>query len=326
MAQKKQKKQQEQKKTVFEIGILARVTWNLHSLNNEGTLGNVTEPRVVVLADGTKTDGVSGEMLKHIHAFWCWVEQFQQGNLCSACKILDPRRADRDRQQQPGSWRGQNNELYEKAVQQCVLCDLHGFLVQKPPISRSSTAEFGWAVALRTQSHRDIHTHARHFMGERGQPAAPEEPERREGEPHAQMLYHRPTRSGVYALVTLYQPWRIGLNEVNYTYAVNNGEQFARYQLGLRAYENLFKRPDGAMTSTRLPHVEAIEGIVLVATRPVPVPLPSPIRDDYVQRAEELASLQDIEAKPFSDLVSLAKVLRELRSYVPFRLQRAQGR
>jgi hypothetical protein len=49
---------------VFEIAILARVKWNLHSLNNEGTIGNVTEPRTIALWDGTKTDGVSGEMMK----------------------------------------------------------------------------------------------------------------------------------------------------------------------------------------------------------------------------------------------------------------------
>jgi CRISPR-associated protein Cst2 len=48
----------------------------------------------------------------------------------------------------------------------------------------------------------------------------------------AQMLYHRPTRSGVYALVTLFQPWRIGLNEVNYTYALDSNERTRRYQAG----------------------------------------------------------------------------------------------
>ncbi|MBO9327173.1 MAG: hypothetical protein J7463_17985, partial [Roseiflexus sp.] len=53
--------------SVFEVAILARVTWDLHSLNNEGTIGNVTEPRTIVLWNGARTDGISGEMMKHIH-------------------------------------------------------------------------------------------------------------------------------------------------------------------------------------------------------------------------------------------------------------------
>jgi CRISPR-associated protein Cst2 len=60
---------------VFEIAIVGRATWNLHSLNNEGTIGNVTEPRTVTLWNGDKVDGVSGEMMKHIHAFWTWLRR-----------------------------------------------------------------------------------------------------------------------------------------------------------------------------------------------------------------------------------------------------------
>ena len=57
---------------IYDLAIVGRATWDLHSLNNEGSIGNVTEPRTVMLADGTKSDGVSGEMLKHAHvsAFW----------------------------------------------------------------------------------------------------------------------------------------------------------------------------------------------------------------------------------------------------------------
>ena len=57
---------------IYEIAILGRIIWDLHSLNNEGTVGNVTEPRTLILADGRQTDGISGEMLKHIHAEYIW--------------------------------------------------------------------------------------------------------------------------------------------------------------------------------------------------------------------------------------------------------------
>ncbi|MDW8030191.1 MAG: hypothetical protein RMK94_17570, partial [Armatimonadota bacterium] len=170
---------------------------------------------------------------------------------------------------------------------------------------------FGWIVGVREQFHRDLHVHARHAIGERA-PVRQEteeieteevegeqqeqQQEAREREVAAQMLYHRPTRSGVYAFVTLFQAWRIGLNEVNYTYVLRDSEGEAtaepkenvgtpeacppskdsrkkRYELVLTAYEWTFKRPDGAMTTTRLPHIEGIEGLVLVAEDAVPVPL-----------------------------------------------------
>jgi CRISPR-associated protein Cst2 len=115
---------------VFEIAILARVKWNLHSLNNEGTIGNVTEPRTIVLWDGTKTDGVSGEMMKHIHAYWTWLQAKKENpSLCSACQSFQPQRADAARQ---GLNQKDNAQAMSSAIERCILCDLHGFLVQRP--------------------------------------------------------------------------------------------------------------------------------------------------------------------------------------------------
>jgi len=300
---------------VFEIAILAQVKWNLHSLNNEGTIGNVTEPRTIVLWDGTKTDGVSGEMMKHIHAYWTWL-QAKTGEdipLCPACQSFQPQRADAAPQ---GLDENEANAM-TTAIERCVLCDLHGFLVQRPTIHRQSVVEFGWIVGLPGKVHRDIHVHARHAIAQRGVSAAAESGET---EVAAQMLYHRPTRSGVYALVTLFQPWRIGLNEVNYTYALDDNERARRYKLALTAYEWTLKRPDGAMTSTRFPHIEGIEGIVLISRQAVPVPMLSPLRDDYQEKLRLLAEKQGIEAKEFKDLDELLGILSELRSNTPFRM------
>ncbi len=58
--------------TIYEISLVGRIRIDAHSLNNEGTVGNVTEPRTIILANGEKTDGISGEMLKHIHAEALW--------------------------------------------------------------------------------------------------------------------------------------------------------------------------------------------------------------------------------------------------------------
>jgi len=324
---------------VFEIAIVGRVTWNLHSLNNEGTIGNVTEPRTVVLWDGTKTDGVSGEMMKHIHAFWTWL-QARQDNLplCKACEEFKPERANADRRLRSEHWRevmGKSNSerpklVVAKAIEQCVLCDLQGFVIAPraeeserqegrkqdkfPAVHRTSVIEFGWVVGIPEKVQRDLHLHARHSQEEQTREAG----EERET---AQMLYHRPTRSGVYAFVTLFQAWRIGLNEVNYNYALDkDNERKKRYELALTAYEWTFKRPDGAMTTTRLPHIEGIEGVVLVARSAVPVPLLSPLRDDYREQLKTLAKKQGVDVLEFNDLAQLTEILAQLQQATPMRV------
>ena len=139
-------------------------------------------------------------------------------------------------------------------------------------------------------------------------------------EVRAQMTYHRPTRSGTYAFVTLFQAWRIGLNEVNYTYALDDDVRTQRYEVALTAYEWTFHRPDGAMTTTRLPHIEGAEGVVLLARSPVPVPILSPLRDDYRSQLRHLAEEQGVEVHEFADLSELVAIVSEMKGARPVRL------
>ncbi len=311
---------------IFEISLLARVTWNLHSLNNEGTIGNVTEPRTVVLANGVKTDGISGEMLKHIHAFYVWLLTEDKSYFCEACQKFHPQKADRNREVKRSD---SPEKAMDKAVASCVLCDLHGFLVQKPTISRPSTIEFGWALGLPAKTHRGIHIHARHSM--EGRPAEEAESreedidekvaEEKETEVTAQMIYHRPTRSGVYAIVSVFQPWRIGLNEINYRYVINEDERKFRYQLGLNAYKASFMRTDGAMVSTRLPHTENIEGIIVISERNFPSPVISPMDEFFDKILEEIVKRNNgLQIRRFSNLSQLNLLLDDLMKEELFKL------
>ncbi|RKY12730.1 MAG: hypothetical protein DRP82_06435, partial [Planctomycetota bacterium] len=326
-------------KKVFEVAILARVKWNLHSLNNEGTLGNVTEPRTVVLADGAKTDGISGEMLKHIHFEYLW--QIAQGapnpTFCVACKQKSPFKADKaiilekpDRTkdvfninyltegQKEQNIKGQEvPEKIIKASLACVVCDLHGFMLaqQGVAISRPSTLEFGWAVAIpqetdqgrRVYDTKALHLHARHVQGA----------ERTQESQTGQMVYHRPTRSGVYAFVSVFQPWRISLNEVVYKYVNDIDERKKRMELALEAYKALFMRTDGAMTTTRLPHTEGIEGVVVVSRKPFPAPVISPLKDGYEQEIRSICNSNGLEPKPFGGLEEFCALMDELKNEKP---------
>ena len=274
---------------VFEIAILGRALWELHSLNNEGNVGNVVEPRSVKIIDpntgeAVTTDGISGEMLKHIHSEFMWLLDDKE-NLCEACKVLHPERFNYVVNKNKSKFKSPE-QVIEEAVKTCDICDIHGFMVEKPTVSRKSTVEFGWALGI-PEVYRDIHLHARHALGEKGKRQETEEGEREGG---TQMVYHRPTRTGKYAIVTVFQPWRISLNEAKQdVYSYYGERRKERYQLALKAYQLMFTRPEGAMTTTRLPHVVDFEGVIVYSTKPVPVPVISPLKEDYKEEVTRIA-------------------------------------
>jgi CRISPR-associated protein Cst2 len=359
---------------IYELAIVGRITWDLHSLNNEGSLGNVTEPRTVMLADGTKSDGVSGEMLKHVHVQSLWQIAGDKLPLCSNCRTLEPNKANEeerigalgkeyaalDKKAGKGGRDGDGDsddgtaedsatakkaqakanadkarrkrELTEQAmklaISQCAICDLHGFLVEKPTINRSSCLEFGWAVGLPDQWHRDLHLHARHAVGERSKPKGEKaEGEDSEGDDSgtSQMVYNRPTRSGKYAVVTLFAPWRIGLEHFDYTYVIGHADRKTRFDLAMRAYQAMFWRTDGAMTTTRLPHIEGFEGAVVVSRTNLPVPTVSALADDYIAQLKGLAATigGGLEVLEFSDMAGFVRATSDLAATgEPFTLQK----
>lgn len=351
---------EQNKNGVYEIAILGRATWDLHSLNNEGTVGNVTEPRTIVLADGTQTDGISGEMLKHVHAEYMWKLEGDKMKFCPVCRKFWPERAGYD-------VKGNIEQGITEALK-CELCDIHGFLVPRAPNpNRKSTVEFGWAVGL-PEVHRSIHVHSRVALHE-ARLAVEEEKEpgkweldkcsweRREkgkvveqcstnpnesilykvkekwyckehvpGPTTPQMLYHRPTRSGSYGIVSVFQPWRIGLNNINFNYDISDDNERAhRYQLVLKAYQAMFMRPEGAMTSTRLPHTEDFEGIIVVSKTNFPVPVISPLKDNYKEQIEAIKSSIDsgesIDIQAFDSVSVFVGIIKGLLSKNPYKVE-----
>jgi len=293
---------------VYEIGLAGRIRIDAHSLNNEGTVGNVTEPRTIVLASGEKTDGISGEMLKHIHAESLWqLAKDKKMQLCPPCQILSPMKADANKAIRKMDVKPALNEALK-----CAICDTHGFLVQKPTISRKSTVEFGWALALPEKFYRDIHVHTRVAAGEKGREKG------EEAEVSEQMIYNRPTRSGVYAFVSVFQPWRIGLNEIDYTYTVDDRTRKERYELVLEAYKAMMTRLEGAMTTTRLPHFETFEGVIAKTENASPVPVISPLTDGYAQQMETIVGTRNIQR--FNSFASMLQEIDRLKLVTPYEL------
>ncbi len=294
--------------TIYEIGFVGRIRINAHSLNNEGTVGNVTEPRTIILTSGEKTDGISGEMLKHIHAETLWKLLKDRGDgkqtLCSACAKLSPMKADANEKVKAET-------IKLKALNEaltCPLCDAHGFLVQHPQVNRKSTIEFGWAIGLPNKFYRDIHVHTRVASSEKTA----------QNNISEQMIYNRPTRSGVYAFISVFQPWRIGLNEIDYTYPVDDNIRKERYELILDAYKGMMMRLEGAMTTTRLPHFENVEGLIITMEKAMPVPVLSPISDCYERQIETIAGKQNI--RRFSSFAEMLSEIDSLKTATPYKL------
>lgn len=128
------------------------------------------------------------------------------------------------------------------------------------------------------------------------------------------MLYSRPTRSGVYALVTVLQPWRIGLNTVDYSYPPQIERQL-RYQLALKAYQAMFLRTDGAMTSTRMPHLINFEGALVISRTNFPVPVISPLKETYREEVQALAQASgEFECRVFDSLSGFITQLRAIEN------------
>lgn len=322
--------------TIYEIGFVGRIQIDAHSLNNEGNIGNVTEPRTVILANGEKTDGISGEMLKHIHTEALW-QITDKKQLCTACKTMSPMKADANPDNEKISTKIKELSQKRKATKDtkqkdefsklisdelkttlnnaisCPICDLHGFLIQSPPLNRKSVIEFGWALALPANFYRDIHLHTRVAVGEKGKE------EGKGASVSEQMIYNRPTRSGTYAFISVFQPWRIGLNEIDYIYTIGEEERKRRYELGLDAYKAMMSRLEGAMTTTRLPHFENIEGLLIKTEKPNPVTVLSPLKDDYAQQMEVIAGAQNIQK--FNSFATMLQEIEKLKSAKPYQLE-----
>ena len=87
---------------VYSLSISARLTLDMHSLNNEGSEGNQLQTRMVdiVAADGRlySVNAISGDMLKHIQAehFHHVAQGRQDLPLCSACRVFDANRISAD--------------------------------------------------------------------------------------------------------------------------------------------------------------------------------------------------------------------------------------
>jgi CRISPR-associated protein Cst2 len=283
------------------LSLCARVTLDLHSLNNEGTEGNQQQTRMVHIIDqrGERAivNAVSGDMFKHIlvgHLVPLLEEQGQP--------LSDPaRRLDADRITADASFidaakkhEGSNSELLTLLLTSCSLTDMAGALYAEKSLPRKSCVEFGWVVGLPSRMKdgepepltvTEQYFHVKYAPETRGSAAGGDSVAGR------QAIFHRPASSGIYALICNLDVYRIGLNDITRKYAVPQDDRKRRAKALIHALAATLAKPAGAQRNTQNPHIMGCEGIVATSATSLPAPTVSPLNDSYRDQMDKLAEV-----------------------------------
>lgn len=274
------------------VTFAVKLQLNVHDLNNEAVVGNVTEIRVMEFLDESgnriEAPAVSGRMLKHWHyegmRHLILNGPYSSVSLCAGCKAGEPIR--------PATIN--NNNLVQvaisetEAIKTCCICDIHGYLIARggegegrgTSARRVSRAMFSWLMPVLgtdTAQKQVIHTRVS------------QQQTSSEGEQAAQMIFNKSYASGIYAFVSALDVDRISLIESNLgspnPYAVDDSSgRKDRIKVAIEAYRYLISGQIGASLSHAIPHMNPIEILVAYSeTRPLPFPV-SPIYPEYISK------------------------------------------
>ncbi len=323
-------------KQVYSISISARAVLNLHSLNNEGGEGNQIQTRMVdiVYYDEDKkprlanVNAISGDMFKHIQAEHLHRIATERGlPLCKACQRFDANRmsADPDFRAWIKAEKPTQVQVVDRLLS-CTIDNLEGNLITEGSLSapRKSVVEFGWVVGLPEAVTTDEYFHVKYVPDRREKPT---DKDGREGN-LGQAIFHRPTNSGVYAIVGNFEIARIGYNDITKTY-VDGVDRQAQYNALVESILYTFIEMNGAMRNTQMPHLVALDGVVSVSYGVAPAPTISPINPNFMTEIEGtrnaingLHQMDVIEIKPFETINGLAQIISDLAANTsPYTLQ-----
>ncbi len=292
--------------TLASLSIAARLTLNMHSLNNEGGEGNQIQTRMVDIVgdDGRlhNVNAISGDMLRHVTAEHLQRIAGEDGlPLCSGCQRLNANRVNADDKARKEILGLSDRNGLDHLLNLCVIDDTMGILITAGrdeggrSLPRKSVVEFGWVLGVPTLVRSDAYFHVK-YASERGQAQrAQDTAAAQAGANTGQAIFHRPASSGVYAVVCHLELARIGYNDIAQTYAIDKDVQKERMSALLRAVAYSFLELNGAMRAAQLPHLVALKGIISTSAGATPAPLISPLaggadnHDSYRDQVEGLA-------------------------------------
>ena len=328
------------KTSIASISIAARATLNMHSLNNEGGEGNQIQTRMVDIVGHDQelhnVNAISGDMLKHVlMEHFYQLARTRQLPLCQSCQRFNTNRINADlgfieRTKELG-----DVEVIDQMLKICAIDDIAGILITegKRSVPRKSIVEFGWVLGLPDKVRTDSFFHVKYVTERSADKRAADAEGQKSGANLGQNIFHRPASSGVYALVCHLELARIGYNDIKQSYAIDEDERQLRASVLLESLLYTFIELNGAMRSTQLPHLTALEGVLTSSTGVIPAPLVSPLAgggddpDTYIKQTEGIVAAlngtkeQRVNAQPFKTLSDFAGQMRMLiDSSSPFEL------
>lgn len=324
--------------TLASLSIAARLTLNMHSLNNEGGEGNQIQTRMVdiVGADGRlhNVNAISGDMLRHVLAEHLQRIAGESGlPLCGGCRRLDANRVNAEEAASKQIQGLSDRDGLDYLLGRCAIDDTMGVLITagNRSLPRKSVVEFGWVLGMPARVTSDAYFHVK-YASERGQAQRTQDAAATEGGANTgQAIFHRPASSGVYAVVCHLELARIGYNDIAQRYALDADAQKQRMSALLQAVAYTFLELNGAMRAAQLPHLVAIQGVISTSAGATPAPLVSPLAggaddgDQYRIQIEALAQTLNPDgsvAPPvrFDTVQQFAgEILRLAREAVPHR-------
>lgn len=323
-------------KKIASISISGEITLNLHSLNNEGGEGNQIITRQVTIVDKNgephTVNAISGDMFKHIAAVHlAQLAKEQDLPLSSYSKSLNPNRIGKEDFER--YFKNNSNKKNESSadivsamIDICTVCDTNGVLItdkigdnkNSSNTPRKSVIEFGWTVGIPGKNNTESYLHTKLVSDASGV--------RGEGSNEGQNIFHRPANHGVYAFVCSIDAYRIGFNDINRIYTIDDQERVNRYKVLLQSLLSSFINPQGAMTSTQKPHITDFKGVVSTSEKLIPAPTISALNDEYVSEIKSISGninkieANSIEVKEFNGLGELSEIFVELIQTEPYKI------
>lgn len=284
---------------IKSMSISGVLTLNLHSMNNEGTEGNVQMTRTVQIVDKEgnvhSVNAVSGDMFKHTQS-----DYFRQLAIEMKLPLCRPAaRGNANRINDDDEFRAllkanpggagkpaklPGSSVVQEILRRCALTDCEGTLVvaEGYSVPRKSCVEFGWVVGRPRNTRTDSFLHVKYNPESRGKSAGEEDSS-------GQALFYRPASSGEYAVAVHVEFERVGRNDISHE-SLPDDQRRQRMLVLARSVTFTFVQPRGAQLNTQSPHVTAFRGVVCTSTGAVPAPALSALDDDFRGRIETLVA------------------------------------
>ncbi|HRO86213.1 MAG TPA: DevR family CRISPR-associated autoregulator, partial [Niabella sp.] len=240
-------------KKIASLSISGEITLNLHSLNNEGGEGNQIITRQVTIVDKegkpSTVNAISGDMFKHIHAVHlAQLAKEKDLPLSKYAEALNPNRISGQElstytKNNVAKSVGTSADVVDALIDICTVCDTHGILItdkvgenkNSSNTPRKSIVEFGWTVGIPNKTNTESYLHTKLVADAAGV--------RGEGSNEGQNIFHRPANHGVYAFVCSVDVYRIGFNDINRTYPIDDASRTSRYKALLQSLLSSFVNP-----------------------------------------------------------------------------------